>query len=38
MVKDYYLHRRKNGVFYVEFTDKTSGKNFPPGLPGKRNS
>jgi len=26
MVKDYYLHRRKNGVFYVEFTGKTSGK------------
>ncbi|MCL2192724.1 MAG: hypothetical protein FWB78_04935 [Treponema sp.] len=23
---DYYLHKRKNGVYYVEFIDKASGK------------
>ena len=26
MRRDYYIHKRKNGVFYVEFIDKASGK------------
>ena len=26
MRRDYYLHKRKNGIYYVEFIDKVSGK------------
>jgi hypothetical protein len=26
MCRDYYIHKRRNGVFYVEFIDKTTGK------------
>jgi hypothetical protein len=26
MRRDYYLHKRKNGIYYVEFIDKASGK------------
>ena len=26
MRREYYLHKRKSGVYYVEFTDKASGK------------
>jgi len=26
MRRDYYLHKRKNGIYYVEFNDKVSGK------------
>jgi hypothetical protein len=24
MLRDYYLHKRKNGIYYVEFVDKVS--------------
>ena len=26
MCREYYLHKRKNGIFYVEYIDKASGK------------
>ena len=26
MSRDYYIHKRQNGIYYVEFIDKTSGK------------
>jgi hypothetical protein len=26
MCRDYYLHTRKNGIYYVQFRDKVSGK------------
>jgi len=26
MRREYYLHKRKNGIYYVEFVDKASGK------------
>ena len=26
MPREYYLHKRQNGIYYVEFIDKTSGK------------
>jgi hypothetical protein len=35
MSRDYYIHKRQNGIYYVEFIDKVSGKKLSARSTGK---